>query len=133
MQYAASATHDDWRIESHDIAVGEEIGRGAFGAVHKSRYHGTDVVVKKLLPTVNEADRQVALKLLNNEVRQLSKLRHKNIVQLIGVCVDPMMLVLDYAEHGNLKEYISRNPSVPMRDKLDMLSLIHISEPTRPY
>ena len=90
--------------------------------MHKSRYHGMDVVVKKLLPTVNEADRQVALKLLSNEVRQLSKLRHKNIVQLIGICVDPMMLVLDYAEHGNLREYISRNPSIPMRDKLDMLA-----------
>ena len=128
MQYAASASHDDWRIASHDIAVGEEIGRGAFGVVHKATYHGMDVVVKKIAASAEEAEGQFALKLLDDEVRHLSKLRHRNIVPLIGMCENPVMLVLAYAEHKNLKKFLENNPSVSTPEKLKILAREVVSE-----
>ena len=85
---------DDWCLESEDIQVGDEIGRGAFGVVHKSSYHGMHVAVKKIASSAEESEGKFALELLKNEVRQLSKLRHQNIVQLIGICENPIMLVL---------------------------------------
>ena len=43
---------------------------------------------------------------LNREVKALSRCRHKNIVQLIGACSNPPMLVLAYASQGTLRDLL---------------------------
>eukprot|EP00505_MAST-04D_sp_SCG-Rhode-Island_P004476 Stramenopile-MAST_4_protein_4476 len=111
----------DWEVGKREIVIGEEIGRGAFGVVHKATYHRMDVVVKKIADSADGVVGQYALKLLKNEVWHLSKLRHRNIVPLIGMCEDPVMLVLAYAEHRNLKKFLENNPSVSTLEKLKIL------------
>jgi hypothetical protein len=43
---------------------------------------------------------------------------HWNIVPLIGMCENPVMLVLAYAEHSILKKFLENNSSVTMLEKL---------------
>jgi len=39
--------------------------------------------------------------------------RHKNIVNLLGACTQPigrpLYIILEYAEHGNLRDYLRRH------------------------
>ena len=37
----------DWQIDSKDLIIKEEIGRGSFGVVFKGRWRNIDVAIKK--------------------------------------------------------------------------------------
>lgn len=46
------------------------------------------------------------------EVEQLSRVHHKNLVSLVGFCLeqDEQMLVYEYIPNGNLMDSLSGNP-----------------------
>ncbi len=39
-------TSDDWEIEYSELEVGEQLGAGGYGEVHKATWKGTEVAVK---------------------------------------------------------------------------------------
>ena len=41
-------------------------------------------------------------KLFNDEVRQLSRISHPNIIKLIGISSSPKALIMEYADGGSL-------------------------------
>ncbi|MDP2438779.1 MAG: protein kinase [archaeon] len=60
----------------------EPFAHGSFGAIYRGTYHGTAVAVKYLMGLANaEAYQQ--------EVRMWCKLRHPNVLQLLGLSMDP--------------------------------------------
>eukprot|EP01116_Phalansterium_solitarium_P020590 TRINITY_DN611_c0_g2_i4.p1 TRINITY_DN611_c0_g2~~TRINITY_DN611_c0_g2_i4.p1 ORF type:complete len:1462 (-),score=373.43 TRINITY_DN611_c0_g2_i4:258-4643(-) len=88
----------------------EQIGTGAFGTVSTAIWRGWRVVVKKAILT-DAASNALFVK----ELRMMTQLRpHPNIVQLLGVCNDPLCIVLEHAPLGSLDKYLSnRNTDVP--------------------
>jgi hypothetical protein len=38
--------NDDWEIEYDELEVGEQLGAGGYGEVHKATWKGTEVAVK---------------------------------------------------------------------------------------
>jgi predicted Ser/Thr protein kinase len=40
---------DDWEIEYDELEVGEQLGAGSYGAVHKATWKGTEVAVKVMV------------------------------------------------------------------------------------
>ena len=68
-------------VQRQELVVGEEIGVGAWGTVHKGLYRGQQVAVKRIHPPEN-IDR------LKQECNFLARLRHPNIVRFIGAVVD---------------------------------------------
>ncbi|KAL6846934.1 hypothetical protein ACP4OV_022787 [Aristida adscensionis] len=98
------------------------IGKGGFGKVYKGVVQNGDMVaVKKLTLTVpGTRDKQ-----FENEICHLMKLRHPNIVQLVGYCSETKnllvpyngkyvyaekserLLCLEYMPKGSLREHIS--------------------------
>ena len=82
------------------IVLGPKIGEGNFGVVYKGS------------TTVGHKD--VAIKILRNEpsgalkeLETMSKLiAHENILCIIGICPDPLMLVMELAKLGNLKNHL---------------------------
>jgi serine/threonine protein kinase len=40
---------DDWEIEYDELEVGEQLGAGGYGAVHKATWKGTEVAVKVMV------------------------------------------------------------------------------------
>ncbi|GLE04560.1 hypothetical protein PINS_up013515 [Pythium insidiosum] len=112
-------------IDFNELKVGEMIGQGAFGTVHKATWRGTTVAVKILVCQYLTAD---ILEEFETEVQIMSILRyvhvafdcyivlpllierslfccrHPNICLLMGACLEPpsRCLVIEYLPRGSL-------------------------------
>ncbi|KAI0488215.1 hypothetical protein KFK09_028042 [Dendrobium nobile] len=88
------------------------IGSGAFGNVYRGVLgdEKRTVAIKKAHSESNESAEE-----FKNEVELLSRVKHKNLVSLVGYCSEPKhkILVYEYVSQGCLLEYIvgkERNP-----------------------
>ncbi|KAJ4905795.1 Cysteine-rich receptor-like protein kinase 45 [Raphanus sativus] len=81
------------------------IGRGGFGSVYKGRLQsGEEIAVKRFLGSSTRSERD-----FSNEVEILSKLKHKNLIHLLGFCSkqDQRYLVYEFMPNSSLQSYIS--------------------------
>ena len=97
----------------------EKIGDGQFGEVHI----GEAVELEEFLglePTCMTTT--VAIKVLKTdvakdikedffkEVKIMARLKHQNVVQLLGVCKDdPMLMIVEYMSNGDLNQFLSEH------------------------
>ncbi|XP_010427508.1 PREDICTED: probable serine/threonine-protein kinase At1g01540 isoform X2 [Camelina sativa] len=80
------------------------IGEGGYGIVYSGVFtDGTKVAVKNLLNNRGQAEKEFRV-----EVEAIGRVRHKNLVRLLGYCVEGAyrMLVYDYVDNGNLEQWI---------------------------
>ncbi|XP_010555148.1 PREDICTED: probable receptor-like protein kinase At3g17420 [Tarenaya hassleriana] len=80
------------------------IGDGGYGVVyHGILANGTSVAVKKLLNNPGQADKDFRV-----EVEAIGHVRHKNLVRLLGYCIEgtQRMLVYEYVSNGNLEQWL---------------------------
>ncbi|CAI9263807.1 unnamed protein product [Lactuca saligna] len=108
---------DDGRHESWDLFFGlntlqaatdffselNKLGHGGFGPVYKGLLpNGQEVAIKKLSLTSSQGVRE-----FTNEVKLLLKIQHKNLVMLLGCCIEgpEKMLVYEYLPNKSL-DYI---------------------------
>nr|XP_039264121.1 fibroblast growth factor receptor-like isoform X2 [Styela clava] len=105
-----------WELRIEDITLTERLDEGFFGQVFKadlatsSTGHNSSMVcaVKMLKASRTEKDVYDLL----TEMDQMKRIgKHKNIINLLGVCTQngPLMLVIEYAAEGNLREFLRRN------------------------
>ncbi|BAU00221.1 hypothetical protein LR48_Vigan06g032100 [Vigna angularis] len=80
------------------------IGEGGYGIV----YHGilndnTHVAIKNLLNNRGQAEKEFKV-----EVEAIGRVRHKNLVRLLGYCAEGAhrMLVYEYVDSGNLEQWL---------------------------
>ncbi|XP_050935866.1 G-type lectin S-receptor-like serine/threonine-protein kinase At1g11330 isoform X2 [Cucumis melo] len=81
-----------------------KLGQGGFGPVYKGKLvDGQEIAVKRLSKTSGQG-----LEEFTNEVMVISKLQHRNLVQLFGCCVDgeERMLVYEYMPNGSLDSMV---------------------------
>ena len=74
---------------------------GGFSIVQKGVYRGTPVAIKKIFnPNITPE----LLADLSNEVDMLNRLRHPNIVLLMGICSKPpeLCIVTEHVSKGSL-------------------------------
>ncbi|KAL6847342.1 hypothetical protein ACP4OV_023195 [Aristida adscensionis] len=117
---------EDLRKITNNFSDEQLLGEGGFGKVYKGVIHNGDTIaVKKLtstMPGIN--DRQ-----FENEVSLLMRLKHPNIVQLVGYCSETdnilawyngkyvyaekseRLLCLEYLPKGSLREHLSDESS----------------------
>ncbi|KAI8535893.1 hypothetical protein RHMOL_Rhmol10G0210200 [Rhododendron molle] len=83
----------------------EELGRGASGTVYKGviPYNQKVVAVKKLETALAEGERE-----FQREIRVIGRTHHRNLVQLIGYCLDGpnRLLVFEYMSNGSLADFL---------------------------
>ncbi|CAB5360027.1 unnamed protein product [Rhizophagus irregularis] len=103
----------------------KKIAEGGFSIIYKATWKGTDVAVKKL------RDSQNISKHFLNELRSLYQCSDNNkwIIGCYGITQDPKtkdyMLILNYAEGGNLHDYLQKNfINLTWGDKLFILQRI---------
>eukprot|EP00258_Populus_trichocarpa_P038511 XP_024454530.1 LOW QUALITY PROTEIN: probable receptor-like serine/threonine-protein kinase At4g34500 [Populus trichocarpa] len=80
------------------------IGEGGYGVVYRGVLQdGSVVAVKNLLNNKGQAEKEFKV-----EVEAIGKVRHKNLVRLIGYCADgsSRMLVYEYVDNGNLEQWL---------------------------
>ncbi|KAF0917172.1 hypothetical protein E2562_016968 [Oryza meyeriana var. granulata] len=87
-----------------DFAASNKIGEGGFGPVYRGKLEdGQEVAVKRL--SRRSVQGVVEFK---NEVKLIAKLQHRNLVRLLGCCIDDdeRMLVYEYMHNQSLDTFI---------------------------
>ncbi|KAL3358237.1 hypothetical protein AABB24_015403 [Solanum stoloniferum] len=80
------------------------LGHGGFGEVYKGELHDGTIVAVKLAKVGNVKSTQQVL----NEVGILSQVNHRNLVKLLGCCIEaeqPLM-IYEYISNGTLHDHL---------------------------
>ncbi|XP_051152289.1 G-type lectin S-receptor-like serine/threonine-protein kinase At4g27290 [Andrographis paniculata] len=86
------------------FSIHNKIGEGGYGPVYKGILKdGQDVAVKRLSETSKQG-----LDEFKNEVIFIAKLQHRNLVRLLGCCIEEneKMLIYEYMANGSLDNII---------------------------
>jgi len=83
----------------------EKLGEGGFGSVYRGylQDQGLHVAIKKVSKTSKQGRREYV-----SEVTIISRLRHRNLVQLVGWChdADELLLVYELMSNGSLDKHL---------------------------
>lgn len=98
--------------------LGEQIGRGGYGTVYRSKWRGTVVAVKKMKveqPVPHDKYSEFLSIRYSDECQAMASLRHPNIVMFLGACTKPpnLCIVLEFCSRGSLWEVL-RDQNTPM-------------------
>eukprot|EP00928_Gymnodinium_smaydae_P043518 TRINITY_DN29138_c0_g1_i2.p1 TRINITY_DN29138_c0_g1~~TRINITY_DN29138_c0_g1_i2.p1 ORF type:complete len:685 (-),score=104.04 TRINITY_DN29138_c0_g1_i2:39-2054(-) len=89
-------------VDLSEIQEGDILSKsGGFSVIYKGTWHGTPVAIKKLFDPSNSPEN---LAELDNEVDKLAKLRHPNMLSLLGVHRQPPVysIVMEIVTGGSL-------------------------------
>ncbi|XVE51186.1 hypothetical protein DITRI_Ditri02bG0019300 [Diplodiscus trichospermus] len=81
-----------------------KLGQGGFGAVYKGTLTGGELIAVKRLST-NSSQGDLEFK---NEVQLVGKLQHKNLVRLLGFCLErnERLLIYEFLPNASLDKYL---------------------------
>ncbi|XP_015879618.3 probable leucine-rich repeat receptor-like protein kinase At1g35710 [Ziziphus jujuba] len=101
--YDGNIAYEDIIQATEDFDIRYCIGTGGYGSVYKAQLPNGRVVALKKLHT-SEIEEPSLIKSFTNEVKTLTKIRHRNIVKLHGFCLHKkcMFLIYEYMEKGSL-------------------------------
>ncbi|QCE07231.1 serine/threonine-protein kinase PBS1 [Vigna unguiculata] len=94
----------DLELATNRFSKENVIGEGGYGVVYRGQLiNGTPVAVKKILNNIGQAEKEFRV-----EVEAIGHVRHKNLVRLLGYCMEGThrMLVYEYVSNGNLEQWL---------------------------
>ncbi|CAH9082400.1 unnamed protein product [Cuscuta europaea] len=92
---------------TNTFAIENKLGEGGFGSVYKGTLrNGKLIAVKRLTKTSGQGIEE-----FQNEVILIARLQHRNLVRLLGYCIQQgeKMLVYEYLPHKGLDSFIFDN------------------------
>ncbi|KAL8251165.1 hypothetical protein R6Q59_034858 [Mikania micrantha] len=96
------------------------LGQGSFGPVYKATMPAGEVIAVKTLA----ADSKQGEKEFQTEVSLLGRLHHRNLVNLVGYCIDKgqRMLIYEYMSNGSLSSFLhsEENYALNWRERLQI-------------
>ena len=109
----------------NDLQERQDIGRGSYGIVYKTRYHDETVVVKNIMGELTEDENNFV-----KEAKLLRSLQHKNIVAFKNFCNTPYAIMLEYVYFDFLPFEIPKQVSnlvdfLNYVDKIDGFKTFH--------
>ena len=121
--------------------IEEKLGEGGMGAVYKGvdTMLDREVAIKALRPEL--ASQTSVVERFRTEAVTLAKLNHPNIATLYSMFRqgEELYMVLEFVRGETLDSIMQKRGALPAEEAIPVfcqvldLSLIHISEPTRPY
>ncbi|CAL5367325.1 unnamed protein product [Camellia sinensis] len=96
------------------------LGGGGFGSVYRGRVHsGEEIAVKKLT-----AGSTQGMKEFLNEVKLLQKIQHRNLVWLLGCCVQAkeLMLVYEYLTRASTTSSLSKSALLDWTKRFNIIT-----------
>lgn len=94
----------DLELATNRFSKENVLGEGGYGVVYRGNLiNGSPVAVKKILNNVGQAEKEFRV-----EVEAIGHVRHKNLVRLLGYCIEGThrMLVYEYVNNGNLEQWL---------------------------
>ena len=114
----------DYVIQNVQVLEKRALGEGSFGIVYLGNYCGLMCAVKKLKPYFFPAGRdcldqqgELVLQSFYNECEKLCKLRHPNVIQLLGLYADKethLPVIVMELMHESLSRLLYRTKSLPL-------------------
>ncbi|KAJ8773845.1 hypothetical protein K2173_008308 [Erythroxylum novogranatense] len=107
---------------TNNFSLGNKIGQGGFGSVYKGQLpDGQQVAVKRLSKNSRQGMEEFI-----NEVKLIAKLQHRNLVKLLGCCVEgeEPMLIYEYLINKSLDSSLFdhvRSGSLDWRKRFDII------------
>ncbi|KAH1140057.1 hypothetical protein GLYMA_10G253800v4 [Glycine max] len=95
---------DTIRVATEDFSESNKLGQGGFGAVYWGKLsNGQMIAVKRLSRDSGQGDTE-----FKNEVLLVAKLQHRNLVRLLGFCLEgrERLLVYEYVHNKSLDYFI---------------------------
>nr|XP_023926807.1 putative receptor-like protein kinase At4g00960 isoform X3 [Quercus suber] len=92
------------RVATDDFSEANKLGQGGFGAVYKGMlYNGQDIAVKRLSTNSGQGDLE-----FKNEVRLVAKLQHRNLIRLLGFCIErnERLLIYEFVPNTSLDRFL---------------------------
>ncbi|QCE08414.1 serine/threonine-protein kinase PBS1 [Vigna unguiculata] len=89
---------------TNDFSDSNKLGQGGFGAVYRGTLpNGQEIAVKRLSANSRQGDAE-----FKNEVLLLAKLQHRNLVRLLGFCIEgrEKLLVYEFVPNKSLDYFI---------------------------
>ncbi|EOA20116.1 hypothetical protein CARUB_v10000395mg [Capsella rubella] len=96
------------------FSVNNKVGQGGFGEVYKGTLpNGTEVAVKRLSKNSGQGSQE-----FKNEVVLVAKLQHRNLVRLLGFCLegDEQILVYEFVPNKSLDYFLFDPTKQPLLD-----------------
>ncbi|CAI8610848.1 unnamed protein product [Vicia faba] len=94
----------DLELATNKFSKDNIIGEGGYGVVYQGQLiNGNPVAIKKLLNNLGQAEKEFRV-----EVEAIGHVRHKNLVRLLGFCIEGThrLLVYEYVNNGNLEQWL---------------------------
>ncbi|XP_072955815.1 receptor-like serine/threonine-protein kinase SD1-8 [Typha angustifolia] len=107
---------------TNDFSVDNKLGEGGFGPVYKGQLReGEYIAVKRLSKTSAQGSNE-----FKNEVVLIAKLQHRNLVRLLGCCIqrEERMLVYEYMPNKSLDVLLfdkSKGPPLDWRIRYNII------------
>ncbi|KAL0285540.1 UNVERIFIED_CONTAM: G-type lectin S-receptor-like serine/threonine-protein kinase [Sesamum calycinum] len=108
---------------TNNFDLSNKLGMGGFGPVYKGKLaNGNEIAVKRLSAASGQG-----LEEFMNEVVVISKLQHRNLVRLLGCCVEKeeKMLIYEYMQNRSLDVFLFADKT---QDVLDWRKRFNIME-----
>ncbi|KAG6514796.1 hypothetical protein ZIOFF_025169 [Zingiber officinale] len=89
---------------TNNFSDGNKLGEGGFGVVYKGQLEDAQTIaVKKLSKNSSQGPSE-----FQNELSLIAKLQHRNLVRLLGCCIEgaERLIVLEYMENKSLDAFI---------------------------
>ncbi|XP_005402841.1 PREDICTED: kinase suppressor of Ras 1 isoform X3 [Chinchilla lanigera] len=101
----------EWDIPFEQVELGELIGQGRWGRVHRGRWHG-EVAIRLLEMDGHNQDH---LKLFKKEVMNYRQTRHENVVLFMGACMNPphLAIITSFCKGRTLHSFV-RDPKTSL-------------------
>ncbi|OIW14944.1 hypothetical protein TanjilG_30663 [Lupinus angustifolius] len=107
-------TIEEIEAATDQFSASKKIGEGGYGPVYKGKLDHTPVAIKILSPDASQGRKQ-----FQQEVEVLCRIRHPNMVLLLGACPEYGCLVYEHMDNGSLDDRLfRRNNSPPLSWRL---------------